>query len=48
MVPHHCCNRFVRWRQAGIWHRIMDVLAAGHDAKSAQPTTADGSQGTSM
>jgi transposase len=26
-----CCNRFVRWRPAGIWDRIMDALAAGHD-----------------
>jgi hypothetical protein len=25
-------RRFVRWRQAGIWDRIMDGLAAGHDA----------------
>ena len=31
--PHTTCyNRFVRWRQAGIWDRIMDALAAGHDA----------------
>jgi len=27
-----CYNRFVRWRQAGIWDRIMDALAAGRDA----------------
>ena len=27
-----CYNRFVRWRQAGIWDQIMDALAAGHDA----------------
>jgi transposase len=27
-----CYNRFVRWRQAGFWDRIMDALAAGHDA----------------
>jgi len=27
-----CYNRFVRWRQAGIWDRIMEALAAGHDA----------------
>jgi len=25
-------NRFVRWRQAGVWDQIMDALAAGHDA----------------
>ena len=22
-----CYNRFVRWRQAGVWGRIMDALA---------------------
>jgi transposase len=27
-----CYNRFVRWRKAGVWDRIMDALAAGHDA----------------
>jgi hypothetical protein len=27
-----CYNRFVRWRQAGVWDRIMDALAAGHNA----------------
>jgi transposase len=27
-----CCNRFVRWRQAGIRDQIMKALAAGHDA----------------
>jgi transposase len=27
-----CHNRFVRWRQAGVWDRIMDALAARHDA----------------
>jgi transposase len=25
-------HRFVRWRQAGVWDRMMDALAAGHDA----------------
>jgi transposase len=25
-------NRFVRWRRAGVWGRIMDALAATHDA----------------
>src|SRR6201981_2202936 len=25
-------NRFVRWRQAGVWSRIIDALAAAHDA----------------
>ena len=27
-----CYNRFVRWRRAGVWSRIIDALAAGHDA----------------
>src|SRR5438445_10296131 len=27
-----CYNRFVRWRRAGVRDRIMDALAAGHDA----------------
>ena len=26
-----CYNRFVRWRRAGVWDRIMDTLAAGHN-----------------
>ena len=31
--PHTICyNRFVRWRRAGVWDRIMDALAAAHDA----------------
>jgi transposase len=27
-----CFNRFVRWRRAGVWGRIIDALAAAHDA----------------
>jgi transposase len=27
-----CYNRFVRWRRAGVWDRIMDTVAAAHDA----------------
>src|SRR4051794_16159693 len=27
-----CYNRFVRWRRAGVWSRIMDALAAAQDA----------------
>ena len=27
-----CYNRFVRWRQAGVWDQIMDALAAAQDA----------------
>jgi transposase len=31
--PHTTCyNRFVRWRWAGIWDRIMNGLVAAHDA----------------
>jgi transposase len=33
--PTTCYNRFVRWRRAGVWHRIMEVLSAGQDASSA-------------
>jgi transposase len=37
-----CYNRFVRWRRAGVWGRIMDTLAAAHDARAARgaPTAA--------
>src|SRR6516225_96526 len=27
-----CYNRFVRWRRAGVWARIMNALASAHDA----------------
>ena len=27
-----CYNRFVRWRQAGVWDQIMDALASARDA----------------
>jgi len=26
-----CYNRFVRWRQAGVWDEIMNALAGAHD-----------------
>jgi transposase len=26
-----CYNRFVRWRRAGVWARIMRALAGAHD-----------------
>lgn len=26
-----CYNRFVRWRNAGVWNRMMDAIAAAHD-----------------
>jgi transposase len=25
-------NRFIRWRRAGVWDRIMNALSADHDA----------------
>ena len=30
--PTTCYNRFARWRRSGVWDRIMDALAAVHDA----------------
>jgi transposase len=27
-----CYNRFVRWRQAAVWGKIMNALASAHDA----------------
>jgi transposase len=41
-----CYNRFVRWRRAGVWDRIMDALAAGHDA--AVQTIALGMAGSNV
>jgi len=26
-----CYNRFVRWRKAGVWDRMMDAITAVHD-----------------
>ena len=26
-----CYNRFVRWRKAGVWDRLMDAITATHD-----------------
>src|SRR3984893_7391645 len=26
-----CYNRFVRWRKAGVWKRLMDAITAAHD-----------------
>lgn len=28
-----CYNRFVRWRKAGVWDRLMDAITTGHDGK---------------
>ena len=31
--PHTTCyNRFVRWREAGVWDHIIDALSAAQDA----------------
>lgn len=27
-------NRFVRWRRAGVWGKIMNALAGAHDANA--------------
>lgn len=27
----HCYNRFVRWRKAGVWDRLMDAITAAHN-----------------
>ena len=26
-----CYNRFVRWRRAGVWDRLMDAIIAAYD-----------------
>lgn len=26
-----CYNRFVRWRKAGVWDRMMDAITAAYD-----------------
>ena len=26
-----CYNRFIRWRKAGVWDRMMDAITAAHD-----------------
>ena len=26
-----CYNRFVRWRKAGVWDRMMDAITTAHD-----------------
>ena len=37
-----CYNRFVRWRKAGVWDRLMDAITVAHDLRfrpySATPT----------
>ncbi|MER8406837.1 IS5 family transposase [Mesorhizobium sp. M1307] len=31
--PTTCYNRFVRWRKAGVWDRLMDAITKAHDSK---------------
>jgi transposase len=26
-----CCNRFVRWRKAGVWNRMTNAITAAYD-----------------
>ena len=28
-----CYNRFVRWRKAGVWDRLMDAISSAHDGE---------------
>jgi transposase len=28
-----CYNRFVRWRKAGVWDRLMDAITKDHDGR---------------
>jgi transposase len=37
-----CYNRFVRWRRAGVWGRIMNALSAAHDASVQMIDTSSG------
>jgi transposase len=37
-----CYNRFVRWRRAGVWSRIIDAFAAAHDAAVQMIDTSNG------
>src|SRR5216684_4471048 len=30
-----CYNRFVRWRKAGVWDRLMDAITVAHDGQIA-------------
>ena len=29
-----CCNRFVRWRRAGVWDGLMDAISAAYDGNA--------------
>jgi len=31
--------RFVRWRKAGVWNKLMDAIAAAHDGDSVESAT---------
>ena len=43
-----CYNRFVRWRRAGVWSRIIDRLAAEHDAAVQMIDTSIVREGTTV
>jgi transposase len=30
--PTTCYNRFVRWRKAGVWDRLLEAVSAAYDA----------------
>jgi transposase len=33
--PHTTCyNRFIRWRKAGVWDRLMDAITKAHDQRA--------------
>lgn len=32
-----CYNRFVRWRKAGVWDRLMDAITVAHDGDTRPP-----------
>ena len=41
-----CYNRFVRWRRAGVWAKIMSELAHAHDAAVQMIDTSPGIEGS--
>ncbi len=52
-----CYNRFVRWRRAGVWDRLMDAISAAYDGDiqmidstsiRARPAGSDGKKGVEI
>src|SRR5262245_16904678 len=41
-----CYNRFVRWRRAGVWAKIMSALPGSHDAEGPRTDIAYRQRGT--